>query len=112
MQPYDKARVNRYWHASRLLRERGWQGVGDWPGTWQIGWSEVTFEKAIRLSGIERGIQEAIFAERRASIVRAFGQVSRHVAESFDAVKRSVEKLSRSPAWRRAIETDGERGKS
>lgn len=55
--------------------------------------------------------QEAIFAERRAAIVRAFGQMNRPLTESFDALKRSVEKLSRNPEWRRAMEAH-ERGES
>lgn len=48
---YSRPEVNRYWHGSRMLREKGWHGVGDYwwrPG----GTGPMTFDAALGISGL------------------------------------------------------------
>ena len=90
MRPYSKSRVDRYFHGSRLLRERGWRGVGDMPGEWYWHDGTVfdcvpsTFEQAIRAQGLYGELMAATWSDLRARIAVILDRIAYRTAVSFN----------------------------
>lgn len=93
--------VSRYYVCSERLRDRGWQGVGDYrwmPGQRPTGFEDtLTFAEALSMTGIGRFYDWQItklFAERLSVTVRAdITPALNAMAEAAHVLGRSLETI-------------------